>query len=161
MSRQEDCRPQVVDGVRCCVGKVQVVNRYPWMLAVFSPTQQCPSTNSSIWLCVRHQAAGWLCEPAVLQAPWTAPTVVPSSSSIVPHRLPHTVPPPTLSMFALFTFSDALRVCLVCLVCRHVSSKNALFQHFELTSTTAHCSVPMPKHPSDKAGPSDRCAMPS
>ena len=24
-------------------------------------------------------------------------------------------------------------------------------KHFELTATTAHCSVPMPKHPSDKA----------
>ena len=157
MSRQEGCRPHVVDGVRNCVGKVQVVNRYPWMLAFFSSTQQCPSTNSSsiLLLCVRRQAAGWLRELAVLQAPQTAPTVVPSSSSIVPYRLSRTIPPPTLSMFALFTFSGALRVCLVCLVCRHVSSKNTLFQHFELTSTTAHCSVPMPKHPSDKAGPSD------
>ena len=32
---------------------------------------------------------------------------------------------------------------------------------FELTSITAHCSVLMPKHPSEEAGPSDRCAMPS
>ena len=51
MSRQEDCRPQVVDGVRCCVGKVQVVNRYPWILAVFGPTQQCPSTTAAAPCC--------------------------------------------------------------------------------------------------------------
>ena len=51
MSRQEDCRPQVVDGVRHCVGKVQVVNRYPWMLAVFGPTQQCPSTTAAAPCC--------------------------------------------------------------------------------------------------------------
>ena len=38
---------------------------------------------------------------------------------------------------------------------------NTLFQHFEWTATTAHCSVHMPKHLSDKAGQSDRCAMPS
>ena len=79
MSRQEGCRPHVVDGVRNCVGKVQVVNRYPWMLALFSPTQQYPSTNSSTSLCVRRQVAGWLCETPVLQAPYTAPTVVPPS----------------------------------------------------------------------------------
>ena len=48
-----------------------------------------------------------------------------------------------------------------CFVCRHVSSKSALLRHFEWTSTTAHCSVHMPKHPSEKAGPSDRCAIPS
>ena len=57
--------------------------------------------------------------------------------------------------------SNARRVCLICLVCRHISSKNMFLQHFELTSTTAHCSVHMPKHPSEEAGPSDRCAMPS
>ena len=31
--------------------------------------------------------------------------------------------------------SGALRVCLVCLVCRYISSKNTLPQHFELTFT--------------------------
>ena len=41
---RRSCRPQVVDGVRHCVGKVQVVRRHPWMLAVFRPTQQSPST---------------------------------------------------------------------------------------------------------------------
>ena len=44
---------------------------------------------------------------------------------------------------------------LSCLVCRHTSSTNMFLQHFKLTSTTAHCSVHMPKHPSEEAGPSD------
>ena len=33
--------------------------------------------------------------------------------------------------------------------------KNMLLYDFEMTTTTAHCLVPMPKRPSHKAGPSD------
>ena len=33
------------------MGKVQVVNRYPWMLAAFGPTQQCPSTTAAAPCC--------------------------------------------------------------------------------------------------------------
>ena len=42
--------------------------------------------------------------------------------------------------------TNACHVCLICLVCRHISSTNMFLQHFELTSTTAHCPVHMPKH---------------
>ena len=59
MSRQEDCRPKVFDGLRHCVGKVQVVNRYPWMLAVFD-TQQSPSTTTAAPCCCLGTPRGWL-----------------------------------------------------------------------------------------------------
>ena len=41
----------------------------PLEACIVSLTQQFPSTNSSTSLCVRRQVAGWLREPAVLQAP--------------------------------------------------------------------------------------------
>ena len=52
-------QPQVVDGVRPCVGKMQVVNRYPWMLAVFD-TQQSPSTTTAAPCCCLGTPRGWL-----------------------------------------------------------------------------------------------------
>ena len=211
MSRQEGCRPHVVDGVRNCVGKVQVVNRYPWVLAVFIPTQQCPSTTAAAPCCrvgtprgrlvsrtgstpsyldstdsgasqqgwsgtsiradsqdwsgtyIRADSQGWLgtCIRADGQG-WSRTCTRADGQQ---HRPSSTFSnalrrPPTLS--------DALRLqrspCLPhlsCLVCRHISSKDMFLQHFELTFTTARCSVHMPKHPSEEAGPSDRCAMPS
>ena len=51
--------------------------------------------------------------------------------------------------------------CSLCLLCskaiidKEIGKNTFLDIHdFEMT-TTAHCSVPMPKRPSDKAGPSD------
>ena len=49
--RQEDAQPQVDDGVPPCVGKMQVVSRCPWVLAVFILTQQCPSTTAATPCC--------------------------------------------------------------------------------------------------------------
>ena len=199
MSRQEDCRPHVVDGVRHCVGKVQVVNRYPWMLAVFSPTQQCPSTtaaapcccvgtpggrlvsrtgstpssldstdsgasqqgwsgtgiraDSQDWsgtyiradgqgwsgTCIRADSQGWLgtCTRADVQQRRPSPTF---SNDL---RRPPTLsdaPPTPLRLQRL--------LCLPHLSCMQAHIKQNMFlQHFELTSTTAHCPVHMPKHP--------------
>ena len=87
----------------------------------------------------------------------------PSSTSSDAIRRPPTFSdaPPTLSgsnAFRLQRFPCPPH--LSCLVCRHTST-NMFLQHFELTSTLAHCSVHMPKHPSEVAGPFDRCAMPS
>ena len=59
MSRQEGAQPPVVDGVRPCVGRMQVVNRYPWMLAVFA-TQQGPSTTATAPCCCVGTPGGWL-----------------------------------------------------------------------------------------------------
>ena len=42
------------------MGKMQVVNRYPWMLAVFSPTQQCPSTTAAAPCCCAGTPGGRL-----------------------------------------------------------------------------------------------------
>ena len=49
--------------------------------------------------------------------------------------------------------SNTCYVGLIYLVYRRISSASMLFQHFELTSTTAHCPVHMPKHPKRGGGP--------
>ena len=52
MSRQEGAQPLVVDGVRPCVGKLQVVSRHPWMLAAFATLQVSEHhSNSTLLLC--------------------------------------------------------------------------------------------------------------
>ena len=69
MSRQEGAQPLVVDGVRPCVGKLQVVSRHPWMLAAFATSAQLMHvvatlqvsehhSNSTLLLC--GTPGGWL-----------------------------------------------------------------------------------------------------
>ena len=116
--------------------------------------------DSQGWLgtCIRADGQGWsgTCTRADGQQHRPSSTF---SNTLRRHLAPSDV---------LQRTSDALRhqrfprlPHLSFLECRHISSLNMFLQHFELTSTTAHCSVHMPKHPSEEAGPSDRCAMPS
>ena len=72
-------------------------------------------------------------------------------SNIAPYRLSRTVPP-----------SDTLPVCCIYILRRSpclpymqaIISEGKLLHDLEMMTTTANCSVPMPKRPSDKTGPS-------
>ena len=81
MSRQEGAQPLVVDGVRPCVGKMQVVNRYPWMLAVFGPTQQCPSTTAAAPCCCVWTPGGRL-----VSRTGSTPSILDSTDSGAPQQ---------------------------------------------------------------------------
>ena len=113
MCRDMRVATSVVDGVQCCLGRMQAVQ---WCLpSAASPLIGClalfPSQRSPCLLYLHSLALS----VSALFAPWQLST----------------------------------------------SATNTLLHYFEMTITIAHCSVPVPKRPSDKAGPSDRCAMPS
>ena len=152
LSRQEVCKPRVVDGVRCCVGKVQAVSRHSLEACIFSPDPTV-SEHQQQHLVVCWTPGGWL-----VARTSSTPSSLDSTGSGVFHQQHR-----PLSAVSHCSPSGALHVCSICILRRSLClfclqaiidkqfGKNRLFER----TITAHCSVPMPKRLSDKAGPSD------